>query len=177
MEVFDHLIANEETPGEIDYLTYAIFAYRRVNWSERYIERHGKQPGQTEIDEWIAGLSEYDFERMREEAIEFFDAAASRYMRDEILKARNEGAKESFAETAEQIKTQIQNLGRLRNQLVTALITAIITPIILGGSIFFIRTFEQYMPSATHIFSDEHPTSLTASPPPTPAPPDTPTKK
>lgn len=183
LEVFEELISDEGTQLEIDYLTYAIYAYRRMRWSDRFVETHGNAPTQQDIDAWITSLSDHEFERMRDEAIDTFHAAAVRYMTEDLQKAKEQGSQESFAASAIEIKDQmrsvitlVRNVGSIRSQLIAALVTAIATPIILGGTILFLKTYDQNMPSALRIFSDDHSTNRLTSSPPTPTPPDKPTK-
>jgi hypothetical protein len=175
LEVFDRFLAEDGTDIEIDYLAYAVFAFRKACWSDRWLEVNGNPPNQQEIDTWITGLSEYDFSRMRDEAVDVFDIAARRYMREDIEQAREEGCKESYASTIVEVKSQIISVGRFRNQLLIALMTAIMTPIILGGSIILLRAFEDYMPKIFQISGGTQSTNPPAASPPFPTPPASPT--
>lgn len=170
LEVFEHLLSDEDTKVEIDYLSYSIFAHRKRYWIEKFNELNGKKPNQNEIDNWISQLSDYEFHMMRVEAAEFFHNAAADYMEDKIAAARKQGSNDAIAASVDAINAQIRSLGRFRNQLLIALMTAVLTPIILGGSILFLKTYEDRMPSALRLFSDKPPTTnLPAAPLPSPA--------
>jgi hypothetical protein len=176
LEVFDHLLSDDSTPLEIDYLTYAVFAYRKSHWIEKYREVHGTSPSQENIDVWISEISDYEFSTMRDRATEVFHNAAVEYMKDDIEKAKEEGSKDAVALSIKSIEWQIKSVGLFRNQLAIALMTAILTPFILGGAIFFLKNYEDHMPSALQIFKDRSATNPPGAPIPNPEPRGTPGK-
>jgi|SRR5271167_2974493 len=88
--VFDYLLSDEKTAVEIDYLTYAVFAYRKRQWVDHYKSRNNdQQPDQAAIDAWISELTDYDFIRMRTEAADFFQDAAEEHLADYIAQQKN----------------------------------------------------------------------------------------
>jgi hypothetical protein len=96
IEVFEHLTVDQETALEIDYLTYAIFAYKKKHWIAHFQKRHGKAPSQAEIDEWISQLTDYDFSQMRDEAANYFQFASREYLQEYIEDQKNEAVNSSI---------------------------------------------------------------------------------
>jgi hypothetical protein len=176
LEVFEHLLADDSTPLEIDYLTYAVFAYQKSHWIDKYREVHGELPTQEKIDAWISEISDYEFGTMRDRATEVFHNAAVEYMEEDIIKARAEGTRDAIALSIKAIEGQVKSVGLFRNQLVIALMTAILTPFILGGAIFFLKNYEDHMPSALQIFRDRTSVNPSAASPLSPASQGTPSK-
>jgi hypothetical protein len=84
LEVFDHLTSNQETQLEIDYLTYALFAWKRKQWVEHFAAQHNARPTQAQIDEWIAQLPDSEYEIMRNDTARAFDDAAQVYLAEQI---------------------------------------------------------------------------------------------
>jgi len=167
LNVFEYFQADDATDLEIDYLSYAIFARRRLHWAARFRELNNRQPDQTEIDAWINQLSGYDLDMMRSEAADIFHDAASRFMSGDIDKARMEGREDTIACSVAGIRAQITSMGRVKNQVIVGVITAIITPVVLGSTFFFWQQYEKYMPSPLSLFRE--PTSPQPAPVPSPA--------
>ena len=81
IEAFEYVVSDAETGLELDYLTYAMFAYKKKKWIEHYANGNGgASPNQGQIDGWISQLTEYDFQQMRNEAGAIFDSAAKEYL-------------------------------------------------------------------------------------------------
>ena len=83
-EVFDYLLGLKDTSREVSFITYAIFAQERSEWIKHVAARDGSIPAQTDIDDRIADLTEYQFTAMRDRAVNMFDEAARAYLQDEI---------------------------------------------------------------------------------------------
>lgn len=153
IEVFEYLLADEETAAEIDYLTYAIFGLRKGQWIDHFKSRNdGRAPTQAEIDSWISELTAYDFNRMRTEAADFFDTAAREYLEDEIERQRAEAVENSILAEVRRSTSPLRHIA-------IALLMAIVAPIILGGIVFFVSLFDKSFP--LHVYT---------SPPATTAP-------
>jgi hypothetical protein len=84
LEVFDYLTSNEETRGEIDYLTIGIFAFRKKDWVTHFQQLNNRPPNQAEIDGWISQQTDFEFLRMQNEAADYFDKSAKEYLADYI---------------------------------------------------------------------------------------------
>jgi hypothetical protein len=78
IEVFEFLTSSSE--NEIDFLTYALFAYRKREWLNHFQSNNDRNPSQSEIDSWISQLTEYEFREMRVKAAQYFDNAANAYL-------------------------------------------------------------------------------------------------
>lgn len=139
-ELFDQLRADVETPAEIDFLTYAIFANEKSEWIRLFEKRNGQPPGQNDIDEWIANLTDWRLAQMRQEAVQFFDGAARRYLEDEIAEAQQEVLRSALVR-------EVRAAGSFWRQLAMALATAILAPIIIGGIIAFALTYDRVNPT------------------------------
>jgi hypothetical protein len=171
LEVFAYFTEDEATDLELDYLSYAIFARRKWHWVERFNEVSGHAAVQSDIDGWIKQLSIYDLDTMRSEAADFFHNAATRYMTNDVAKARIQGKDDAIVASLAEIKTKISSINNIWSQIIVAIIAAIITPVALGSTFFFWHQYEQYMPSPFRIFQDSSATNPPSAPPPSPAPP------
>jgi hypothetical protein len=88
-EVYAYLTGDNTDSLEIDMLTFAIYANQKQEWVRHFERQRGTPPSQTEIDDWIANLTEGRFNAMRREAVEFFDASARRYLAEEIAEGKD----------------------------------------------------------------------------------------
>jgi hypothetical protein len=95
-EVYGYLTADESTPIEIDMLTFAVFADELKAWIKLREQRKGEPPSQAEIDDWISNLTDLRFAQMRQQAIQFFDTAARRYLAEEIEEGRQEALRSAL---------------------------------------------------------------------------------
>lgn len=144
-EVFDHLLSDEKTDVEIDYLTYAIFGFRKRQWIDHFKSRNdGRPPSQAEIDGWISELTNYDFIRMRSEAADIFDVAAREYLEDDITRQKQEAVDSSILSEIKKFTSPVRHIA-------IALLMAIVAPIILGGIIFFYSLFDKSFP--LHVYT------------------------
>jgi hypothetical protein len=86
IEAFEYVLSDTETTArEINYLTYAIFAFKKKKWIEHFAEQHnGTIPTQQEIDGWIRELPPFEFQQMRQEAAAFFEESAVSYLSEYI---------------------------------------------------------------------------------------------
>lgn len=139
-EVFELFIADESTPTEIDFLTYAIFAFHKREWIRLFEAQHNNQaPSQQDIDNWISNITPRQFDDMREEAERFFDAAARTYLEDEIQQEKRTAIDQSILSEIKHYTSPWRHVG-------IALIFAIVAPIILGGVIYFLNVFDVTFP-------------------------------
>lgn len=138
-EVFDFLTSDEETPLEIDYLTYGVFAFKKREWVKHFENENNEKPSPDQIENWISQLTDYDFVQMRDEAAEFFDASAREYLKDFI-----ESEKKSAVDLS--ILNQVKVLTNPWRHFGVALLMAILAPIILGGAIFLFGLFHDVLP-------------------------------
>jgi hypothetical protein len=146
-EVFDHLTSDQDTPAEIDYLAYAMFALRKANWIEHFEERHeGIAPTQAEIDAWIAELTDYDFISMRSDAAEFFHISAEDHLEDYIEQQKREAVNASILSEVRSAMTRIRSFTSPWKHLGIALLMAVIAPVLLGAVLFFIGLFDKTFP-------------------------------
>ncbi len=126
-EVFEHLTSSKDTSVEIDFLSYAIFAYQKREWIRHFETSHqGAAPTQADIDHWISNLTDLNFREMQESAVNVFDGAARAYLADEL-----EAAKQDALRSV--IVREVKSAGAWYKQLAMALLMAILTPLILGG--------------------------------------------
>lgn len=143
-EVFEHLTSDPDTPTEIDHLTFAIFVNEKQEWIKLFEQRHGRQPNQAEADEWISNVTEWRFSQMRQEAIQFFDNAARRYLDEEIADGKEEVLRSALIR-------EVKAAGSFWKQLAIALVTAILAPLIIGAVIAFALTYDRIAPSINAI--------------------------
>jgi hypothetical protein len=140
IEVFDYLTSSSETTtAEIDYLTYALFAYRKRQWIDHFTSGNGKEPTQRDIDGWISQLTDYEFVQMRKQAAEFFKDAAEEYLRDYVSQQRAEAVEHS-------ILSEVRIFTSPWRHVSIALLMAIVAPLILGGLVFLWSLFDASFP-------------------------------
>ena len=126
-EVFEHLTSSKDTNLEIDFLSYAIFAYQKREWIEHFkVSHQGTVPTQVDIDYWISNLTDFNFSEMQVAAVNVFDGAARAYLGDELEAAKQEALRSV-------IVREVKSAGAWYKQLAMALLIAILTPLILGG--------------------------------------------
>ena len=143
-EVFDFILSDSGTSLEIDYLTYAIFAFNKREWMAQHETVNGNPPDQAAIDGWISNLTPYNFVGMRSEASNFFDAAAREYMADDLA-AAVEAAKQS------ELVNVVKAASSFWKQLFIGFVTAVLTPFIIAGFIVLGVIFSSRFPSPTDI--------------------------
>lgn len=143
-ELFDQLRADPDTPAEIDFLTYAIFANEKSEWIKLFEQQKSRAPSQEEIDDWICNLTEWRLSQMRQEAVQFFDGAARRYLEEEIAEGQEEVLRSALIR-------EVKAAGSFGRQMAIALATAILAPLIIGGVIAFALTYDRAVPTLSGI--------------------------
>jgi hypothetical protein len=139
-EVFDKLTSDEETDVYIDFIAYAIFARHKREWIRHYEQsNNGKTPSQTDIDQWISNITDFQFSDMQEEAARLFDSAAREYLETEIESEKERAVSESILAEVKGFTSPLRHLG-------IALLMAILAPILLGGVIFLLGVFDSSFP-------------------------------
>jgi hypothetical protein len=140
IEAFDYLISDKDTAVEIDYLTYALFAYKKKRWIDHFSEQNnGQAPTQSQIDGWITQLSDFDFAQMRNDAGDFFHVAAEEHLQDFIEHQKKKAVDESILAAVKAHTSWWKHLG-------IALLMAIVAPVMLGGVLFFASFFDKSVP-------------------------------
>jgi hypothetical protein len=163
IEVFEHLTADRDTPLEIDYFTFAIFALKKKKWIEHYKERNnGNAPSQADIDNWISQITDFDFGQMRNEAADYFHAAAEDHLEEYIEDQKKEAVKESILSEVESAMTKVKSFTSPWKHLGIALLMAVIAPVLLGGIFFFLGVFDRTFPVHVTVTPTEQ---TTVSPP------------
>lgn len=146
LEVFDHLTSNEETPVEIDYLTYALFAWKKQQWVEHFVKQNSQRPTQAQIDAWINQLPDSEYEDMRSEAVQYFDAAAKLYLADQTEEEKKKAISQSIlAEIAASNSATLAEIKQFTSpwkHVGIALAMAVVAPLLLGGLIFLYTIFD-----------------------------------
>ncbi len=94
--IFDYFAANAETAQEVDYLAYASYAFAKFEWFEKYVDRHGVEPDQAEIDRWVAELPDSRLDEIHDTASRVFHSAASLYMAERMEQARVQAVLDSI---------------------------------------------------------------------------------
>jgi len=147
IEVFEHLTADKETALEIDFLTYAIFAYKKSEWIKHF-QKHteNRLPNREEIDNWISQLTDYDFDRMRDEAAEFFHASAEDHLEEYIENQKKEAVDSSILSEVRSTMTRVKYFTSPWKHLGIALLMAVIAPVLLGGVLFLLGIFDKSFP-------------------------------
>jgi phosphoglycolate phosphatase-like HAD superfamily hydrolase len=135
LEVFDYFSSDAETPGEVDFLAYAIFAFRKKHWVAHFKELNSRPPNQGEIDGWISQQSDFEFQRMRNEAVEFFDEAAKTYLAEYVEAEKKQAVDHSILEAVKHHTSAWRHAG-------IALLMAVVAPAILGGVLFLASIFD-----------------------------------
>lgn len=166
-EVFDHLTATgNEYGAHIDLLTYANFAAEKKEWMLLFESKNERPPDQSEIDGWISGVSEYQFNRMRSAAIDFFAEAAESYLQDRM--------KEHKAEImTSTVISEVKAANVWWKQLSFALITALISPILLGLILVGTGAYARLVPTAQDVakWMDQRPAPISGANAPAIGPP------
>ena len=85
--VFDYFAENAETAREVDYLTYASYAFSKFEWSRKYLEQNGREPTQAEMDKWADELPDSRLDEIHDAASRVFQSAAQAYMADQVREA------------------------------------------------------------------------------------------
>lgn len=137
LEVFERLTQDADTATEIDFITYAMFAFEKKEWIEHHLKNSGHPPTQEQIDSWISNITDFQFQTMREKAIEFFDDAARNYLEEEIAQAKQEVLESAIVQ-------KVQAASAFWKQLAMALLTAILAPVLLGGILVSILAWQKY---------------------------------
>lgn len=145
LEVFEYLSSDPQTSLHVDYLTYAIFTHDKHSWIAHFEAQHGRLPTQEEIDTWISNITEQQFGRMMDAAVEFFDNAARAYLADELATEQEK----TFQGTL--VKTVTQGLS-FKRQLGLSLLSSILSPIILGLILVSIVNYDRWFPSVVKLF-------------------------
>jgi hypothetical protein len=158
-EVFQYLGSDPETPGEIDQLTYAIFANERQHWCELFQKQNDREPTQQEIDHWVSEITDWRFGQMRGEAIQFFDAAAREYLAEEMEALK----KEIFNDT---VVKEVKAASGFWRQLAMQLITAIAAPVLIGLIIAAALLYDRSNPTISTISDRIQPPKATGPSPP-----------
>jgi hypothetical protein len=159
IEAFEYVVSDKETAVEIDYLTYAMFAYKKKRWIEHFKERNsGATPTQQQIDGWICELSSFDFEQMRNDAAAFFDESARSYLSEYIKNEKKLAVDQS-------ILREIKTYTDPWRHLVIALGMAILAPLVLGGLVFLYLLFDKTFPVHIIFGNVETPSVSSSSPP------------
>ena len=135
LEVFDHLTSNQETQLEIDYLTYALFAWKKKQWVEHFASQHNARPTQAQIDEWITALPASEYVIMRNDAARAFDDAAQAYLAEQIEEEKKTAVDNSILAEIKQFTSPWKHFG-------IAIVMAIVAPVFLGGLIFLYTLFD-----------------------------------
>ena len=138
-EVFDYLFSDDETPSEIDFLAYAMFAFRKREWIKHSRDKNEKSPSQEEINAWIGALTNYDFVQMKLSAAEFFDDAAKTYLEDFIESEKKKAIDNSIVK-------DVKSLTSPWRHALIALVMAIVVPVMLGGALWAFGTFHAALP-------------------------------
>jgi hypothetical protein len=147
IEVFDHLTADERTPAEIDYLTYAIFAYKKSEWVDHFKNRNqGNPPTQADVDAWITELTDYDFRQMRNEAADFFHAAAAEHLHEYIEDQKKDAVDASILSEVKGTMTQVRSFTSPWKHLGIALLMAVMAPIVLAVVFTLLGVFDKTFP-------------------------------
>jgi hypothetical protein len=124
-EVFDHLTSDSTTEPHIDLLTYAQFAAEKKEWMLLFEKSNDRPPSQAEIDAWIAGVTDYQFNRMRSAALDMFSESAESYLAQRI-------ADEKEKLLTSTLVSQVKAATSFWKQFGLAVLTAILAPLILG---------------------------------------------
>jgi hypothetical protein len=135
LEVFNYLSSNQESRREIDFLAYAIFAFRKQRWVVHFEQQHNRPPNQGEIDGWISQQTDFEFERMRGEAADYFDNAAKEYLAEYVEAEKKKAVNHSILSAVEKHTSAWRHVG-------IALLMAVVAPAILGGVLFLASIFD-----------------------------------
>ena len=147
IEVFEHLTADKDSAVEIDFLSYAMFAFRKSEWIEHFKKKNdGKLPTQAQIDEWIGQITDFDFEQLRKEAAEFFHSSAEEHLREYIEDQKKEAVDRSIISEVKSIASRVKEFTAPWKHLGIALLMAIVAPVILGGIFFLFAVFDKSFP-------------------------------
>ncbi|WP_349371566.1 hypothetical protein [Salinarimonas sp.] len=139
-DVYEHLLAREDLPIPVSMLAFAFYAEEKRDWIEHFRQRNGREPSQTEIEEWIVNLPENRFDKISAEAMSFFDLSARDYLRGEIEQMR-----EHILHT--EIVRQVRAVSGWWRQLAIALMTAILAPLLIGAVIVSALAYGTALPS------------------------------
>jgi hypothetical protein len=140
IEAFDYVVSDKDTALELDYLTYAMFAYKKQRWIEHFISKNnGTSPTQVQIDAWISQLTDFDFTQMRNDAGVFFDDASREYLKNYIEEEKQKAVDASILSKVKEFTNPWRDLG-------IALLMAILAPVLLGLIVFGFSLFDKSFP-------------------------------
>ncbi|MEJ0043109.1 MAG: hypothetical protein WDM81_13265 [Rhizomicrobium sp.] len=148
IEVFDHLTSDDTTPEELDFLAYAIFAFKKKEWCDHFEKTKGHKPTHDEIDEWISQLPDFEFDQIRSDAANFFHSAAEEHLREYIEAEKKRAVDES-------IMGAVKSATSWERHISIALGMAILAPIVLGGIVFLFTYFDHAFPVHVSFGSDQ----------------------
>lgn len=156
IDAFEYVLSDSDTALEIDYLTYAMFAFKKKEWIDHFKKNNSDVlPTQQQVDDWISQLSDYDFYQMRQEAASFFQLSAKEFLSDYVNEQRTAAVDKSILATIKSYTNPWKDIG-------IALIFAILAPVILGTVIFLISIFDNSF--QIHISLGSHPPSQASEP-------------
>ena len=141
-EIWETISTHAGTASELNYLTYAIYAFEKYDWVRDFEIREGKAPTTSEIDQWISQITDHRIATWRETAARLFDAAAKVYMTPEIDRQKKDAVDQSILRELKRANVWWKQIG-------VALITAILAPLIIGAVIVAARSYDLFMPTAT----------------------------
>jgi hypothetical protein len=157
-EVWNYLRGDVETPTELDFISYSIYAFEKYDWVEQFEKDTGHIPSQADIDQWISHITPNRFNSIRKAAAELFDIAARRYLADEIAEERQHAVDTSILDA-------VKSASAFWKQAALALITAILAPLIIGGMILAVGAYDHFYPTATDVSRALPPRAEPAAPP------------
>lgn len=165
LEVFEYFTSGEDPFQEINFVAYALFAYKRKEWCDHFEQQKGRKPTHGEIDDWIGQLPDFEFRQMRGDAAAFFHTAARAHLETEIEQEKAEAIEDSILD-------EIREYTSPWRHLAIAAMMAVIAPVAIGGVLFLVGVFDSHFPIQVTIRHSQSPAA--ASTPSTAVKPDAP---
>lgn len=160
------IVSTDPDQEALHYLTYAKYSFEKYEWYEQFERQTGKAPTESEINGWISQITDARIRAWREAAARTFDVAAREYLKNEIIREKQQIIDNSVVSVVESRLRDIQNASSFGKQLFIGFVIAILSPIILGLVIIAIQAADLW-PTATgvaHLFGSQ--SSHDASKPP-----------
>jgi hypothetical protein len=114
-EVYQYFADNELTLQEVDYLAYASFAVAKFDWFDKFIDTHGREPTQDEINAWISELPDSRLDEIHDTARRVFRSAAREYMAEQMKAAEKRAVDTSIL--AEIVRHNKQTTDYVRSKM------------------------------------------------------------
>lgn len=154
-EMWKAISGQKASSAEVNYLTYAIYAFEKYDWVQSFETSNGTPPSAQDTDNWITQITDHRIAVWRDSAVRFFDGAARAYLATEIERQKKDAVDQSILNEIRNrdqvIFAELRKASVWYKQIGVALVTAILAPLIIGALIVAARAYDLFMPTSTGV--------------------------